>query len=71
MAREYVDCVEVAGKIVKALKVYASSVDGCETLIEFTDGTSFTSSMRPSPSVKATLFQGGTGVPQIIHEYEL
>lgn len=71
MTKEYVDCTEIVGKTVKALKLYVNPVDGYETLIEFTDGTSFSSSVRPSPVVKATLFRGTAGTPEIIRDYEL
>ena len=70
MAREFVECPEVAGKTVKALKIYEDNEDACETLIEFTDGTSFSSSVSYRPAVKGTLFKGGAGVPQVICDYE-
>jgi hypothetical protein len=69
--RTYVECPEVAGKTIKALKIYEDDEDGCETLIEFTDGTSFTSSVSYQPEVKGTLFKGGGGAPQVIRDYEV
>jgi hypothetical protein len=69
--RNYVECAEVAGKTIKALKIYEDDVDGCETLIEFTDGTSFSSSVSYQSSVKGTLFRGGVGTPQVIRDYEV
>lgn len=69
--REYVECAEVVGKTIKALKMYEDEVGGCETLIEFTDGTSFTSSVSYQPAVKGTLFKGGAGTPEIIRDYEV
>jgi hypothetical protein len=69
--RDYVECAEVAGKTIKALKIYEDNVDGCETLIEFTDGTSFSSSVSYQPAVKGTLFKGGAGTPQVICDYEV
>ncbi len=71
MPREYVECAEVVGKTIKALKMYEDEVDGCETLIEFTDGTSFASSVSYQPAVKGTLFKGGAGTPEIIRDYEV
>ncbi len=71
MPRNSVECVEVAGKTIKTLKIYEDDVDGCETLIEFTDGTSFSSSVSCQPVVKGTLFKGGVGTPQVIRDYEL
>lgn len=69
--RNYVECAEVAGKTIKALKIYEDDVDGCETLIEFTDGTSFSSSVSYQVAVKGTLFKGGVGTPQVIRDYEV
>ncbi|QHN03416.1 hypothetical protein FTO74_08605 [Granulicella sp. WH15] len=71
MAKDYVECTEVAGKTIKTLKIYKDDVDGCETLIEFTDGTSFSSSVSCQPIVKGTLFKGGVGTPLVIRDYEL
>ena len=71
MSREYVECTEVVGKTIKTLKIYEDDVDGCETLIEFTDGTSFSSCVTYQATVKGTLFKGGVGTPQVIRDYEL
>lgn len=71
MTKEFVECPEVAGKTIKSLKLYEDDADGCETLIEFTDGTSFSCSVCYQPAVKGTLFEGGAGTPKIIRNYEL
>ena len=71
MTRDYVECNEVAGKTIKALKVYEDAVDGYEALIEFTDGTSFSYAVCHQPTAKATLFQGGAGTPRIIRDYNI
>lgn len=70
MSRDYVECPEVTGKIIKALKIYQDEVDGCETLIEFTDGTSFSSSVTSQPTIKGELFEACAGTPKIIRTYE-
>jgi hypothetical protein len=69
--RDCVECTELTGKTIKTLKIYEDDVDGCETFIEFTDGTSFSSSVSYQPAMKGTLYRGGAGTPQIIHEYEI
>jgi hypothetical protein len=71
MGQDYVEYAEVAGKTVKALRIYEDAQDGCETLIEFTDGTSFSCSVGHKPTIKTALFKGGVGTPQIIHAYEV
>jgi hypothetical protein len=70
VSRDCVECPEVTGKTIKSLKIYEDTTDGCETLIEFTDGTSFSSSVCYQPAVKGTLFQGGAGTSKIIRDYE-
>jgi hypothetical protein len=69
--RDYVECTEVAGKTIRMLKIYEDDTDGCETLIDFTDGTSFSSCVSYQPAVKGTLFKGGVGTPLVIRDYEL
>lgn len=71
MSREYVECPEIEGKTVKSAKIYEDAVDGCETVIEFTDGTSFSSCVSYQLAVKGTLFKGGVGPPLVIRDYEL
>jgi hypothetical protein len=71
MTDNCVDCPEVAGKTIKSLKFYEDRGDGCETLIEFTDGTSFSSCVSLQANVKGTLFRGGVGTPEIIRDYEV
>jgi hypothetical protein len=71
MPRDYLECAEVVGKTIKALKIYEDDVDGCETFIEFMDGTSFSCCVSHQSAVKGTLFKGGVGTPQVIRDYEL
>jgi hypothetical protein len=66
VTKDYVECAEVVGNTIKALKIYGDNLDGCETLIEFTDGTSFSSSVSAQPTIKGTLFRGGS--PEIIRD---
>jgi len=71
VTKGFVECPEVAGKTIKSVKIYEDDTDGYETLIEFTDGTSFSSSICFQSAVKGVLFEGGTGTPKIIRNYEL
>ena len=57
MTKDFVECPEVTGKTIRALKLYEDDTEGCETLIEFTDGTSFSSSVSYQPTVKGTLLR--------------
>jgi hypothetical protein len=60
------ECAEVVGKIVKSLTVYG---DGAEMVLEFTDGTSFTTSLECKSSLKANLIRTGIGTPEMIKSY--
>jgi hypothetical protein len=71
VSRDCVECTEIVGKTIKALKIYQDKLEGWETLIEFTDGTSFSSSISYQSTIKGSLFRGGIGIPQIIRDYEL
>ena len=71
MPKAFVECTEIAGKTVKSAKIYEDALDGCETVIEFTDGTSFSSCVSSRQTIKATLLRGGVGTPQILQDYEL
>jgi hypothetical protein len=52
-------------------EIYEDAVDSCDTVIEFTDGTSFPSCFSYQTTVKGTLFKGGLGTPLVIRDYEL
>jgi hypothetical protein len=71
MADEYVDCPELAGKTIQALRIHKDTGDGADVHIELTDGTSFTCCLSNQPSVKASLYRGGVGIPQNIRDYEV
>ena len=66
---DYVECREVAGKTVKSLRLYAAETGATEVLIEFEDGTSFSSSQETKSVVKASLIETGDGEPKIIKNY--
>lgn len=69
MLNDYIECREVAGKIVKSLKLYTAEPDSTEVLIEFEDGTSFSSCQETKAVVKASLIETGVGEPRVIKNY--
>ena len=71
MATEYVDCEEVIGKTIKALRIYRDIGDGTELQIEFPDGTTFTCCFSTKPTVEAGLIRPGVGHPEVIRSYDL
>jgi hypothetical protein len=69
VSRDPMECPELAGKTIRLVRMYENAEDGCETLIEFTDGTSFSCSACHRPVVRATLYKAGVGNPEIIRDY--
>jgi len=41
MSDHYIECPQVSGKTIKALRIYKDTGDGTEVMIDLTDGTSF------------------------------
>ena len=71
MAQEYIECPELSGKTVQAVRIYKDAGDGTDVLIEFTDGTSFTCCHSNHSTVQASLYRGGVGTPQTIRDYQV
>ncbi len=60
---------EVEGKTIRTMRLTLTSSAETEIQIDFTDGTSFTSSTCPRVEFDAELYIGGSGEPQIIKKY--
>ncbi len=62
---------EIKGKTILAMRiVLTGSSAEMEVAIDFTDGTSFSSTTHPQMHFEAELYTGGIGEPQIIKQYE-
>jgi len=68
---DYVECPELSGKMIQALRIHKNSGDGAEIQIDLTDGTSFSCSLCNQQTVKAALYRGGIGSPKTLLDYEL
>ena len=55
MSSPIINCPEVVGKTVSSLKLHATDCDSAEIVIEFTDGTSFSSAYESRAVHKAAL----------------
>ncbi len=60
---------EVEGKTIRSMRLTLTSSAETEIQIDFTDGTSFSSSTCPQVKFDAELYIGGTGEPQILKRY--
>jgi hypothetical protein len=69
LPRDFVECPEIVGKTIQAVKLHDDPDEGCEAVFEFTDGTSFSCCMECRSSMKSILFREGDGTPKVIREY--
>jgi hypothetical protein len=69
MPSQNVECSEVVGKTVKSLKLYSTDKSDAEIMIEFTDGTTFSSSYESRSVLKASLIRTGIGTPEVLKRY--
>ena len=61
---------EVEGKTIRTMRVLiAGTSGGTELAIDFTDGTSFSSSTCPRTEFSAELYIGGSGELQILKRF--
>jgi hypothetical protein len=61
---------EVEGKTIRAMRLLLTGAAGeTEFSIDFTDGTSFSATTCQRTELKAELYIGGAGEPQIIKRY--
>lgn len=71
MTGAYVECTELNGKTIQALRIYRDTGDGTELQIDFPDGTTFTCCFGVKPVLEASLIRPGLGHPELIHAYDL
>jgi hypothetical protein len=69
MPSQIVDCKEVIGKTVSSLRLYPSDSGSVEIVIEFADGTSFSSSYESHSVLKASLIRTGIAAPEVLRTY--
>ena len=71
MTDDYIECPQVSGKTIQALRIYKDTGDGTELLIDLTDGTSFSFILSVKPIAEAAVIRSGVGEPEILHRYNL
>ena len=69
MSSPIIDCPEIVGKTVSSLKFHATDCDKVEIVMEFTDGTSFSSAYESRAVHKAVLIRTGVGTPEVLKTY--
>jgi hypothetical protein len=51
-ANPFIECSEIAGKTVRSLRLYEDPKEGSEVVVDFTEGTTFSSSMEHKSTMK-------------------
>jgi len=70
--KEPVECPEVIGKTIQALRIFRDPTDGTEIQIDFEDGTSFSCCVASRQTTDASLMiLGGPGEPEVLHRLPL
>jgi hypothetical protein len=70
--KEPVECPEVIGKTIQALRIFRDPTDGTEIQIDFKDGTSFSCCVASRQTTEASLMiLGGPGEPEVLHRLPL
>ncbi len=64
-----IECLELAGKTIRACTVYEDGSYGPEIHIEFTDGTSFFACLKAALSIEAKCLREDDGQPQVLRDY--
>ncbi len=71
MDDDFIECPEVAGKQIEALRIYKDTGDGTELQIDFPDGTSFSCCFAAKPAIEASVIRPGVGPPEVLRKYDL
>ena len=71
MDEDFIECHELAGKQIEALRIYKDTGDGTELQIDFPDGTSFSCCFAAKPAFEASLIRPGVGPAETLKKYEI
>jgi hypothetical protein len=69
MSDREIQVPEAEGKTIRSMRLTLTSSAETEIQIDFTDGTSFSSSTCARVDFDAELYIGGSGEPQILKRY--
>jgi hypothetical protein len=70
--KDPVECPQVIGKTIQALRIFRDPTDGTEIQIDFVDGTSLSCCVVSRQTTEASLMiLGGAGEPEVLHRLPL
>lgn len=64
-----IDCKELAGKVIRVCTIFEDGNDGPDLQMDFTDGTSFTVSLKTNVTIEVKSIRDDSGQPQVLHDY--
>jgi hypothetical protein len=64
-----IECKEIAGKVIHLCTIFEDGSYGPDLQIDFTDGTSFTVSLKTDVSIEAKCIRNEGGQPQVLTDY--
>jgi hypothetical protein len=64
-----IDCKELAGKVIHLCTIFEDGSDGPDLQMDFTDGTSFTVSLKTDVTIEAKSIRDDGGQPQVLKDY--
>jgi len=64
-----IECKELAGKVIRVCTIFEDGSDGPDLQMDFTDGTSFTVSLKTDVSLEAKCIRDEGGQPQVLKDY--
>ena len=67
----FIECPELMGKTIQQFRIHRDTGDGPSVEIRFSDGTTFSCALNLRPGVKASLYKGGVGTPEVLQTYEV
>jgi hypothetical protein len=63
-----IECKEVAGRIVRSVRLYEDGPYGPEVSMDFEDGTNFTATLHARHVIEGKLTRDNGGEPILLHQ---
>jgi hypothetical protein len=64
-----IDCKDLAGKVVRSLRIFEDGNDGPEVSIDFEDGSNFNARLGVKMTLEAKWTRDDGGQPQVLKDY--
>lgn len=64
-----IDCKDLAGKIVRSIKIFEDGNDGPEISVDFEDGSNFNACLGVKMTLEAKWTRDDGGQPKVLKDY--